>query len=66
MDLEAVETEVGTVVGRGRAFGVHRSAGRIQIVIEALSDDEHRQIEEAVGESVDVHRGGRPRRMLQT
>ena len=65
MDLEAVAAEVGRVVGRGRGFGVHRSAGRIQIVIETLSDDEQRRIEEAVGEPIDVHRGRGPRRMMQ-
>lgn len=57
MALKAVAAAIGAVVGRGRGFGVHRSAGRIQVVIEALSNDEHRRIEEAIGEPVDVLRG---------
>lgn len=65
MNLEGVAAEISRVVGRGRGFGVHRSAGRIQIVIEALSDEEQREIEEAIGDPVDVHRGRRPRRMVQ-
>mgnify|MGYP001816320403 CR=1 FL=1 len=62
--VDALLEAMANIIGPNRGYGTSRDQdGQLSVVIEHLSDEERRQIEEAVGETIKVQTGGAVRRL---